>query len=218
MDDVKTVPDDIKCVEDNKNGERTFKDVEQTPTAVDVETVRPSAPEVKVDDPTEPGQEPATLTIGKEDSTTQNAEAKNDAKMGINEQTQNGVGSSTGQANGPVDITQETCTTSSADEFLVETCTAASVVEKPAGDDKLNGAGNTTQETCTTSSAGEFYTGTCISVSEDQKPKEIEPDAVQNSNAEETVKVSSHDECVAPPPTMWGASLFGGCCHASTHV
>jgi len=35
MEDVKTVPDDIKCVEDNKNGERTFKDVEQTPTAVD---------------------------------------------------------------------------------------------------------------------------------------------------------------------------------------
>jgi len=219
MEDVKTVPDDVKSVEDNKNLDKTFKDIEQTPTAVDMETVRPSAPEVKIDDPTEPGQEPATLTTGKEDSsTTQNAEAKDDAKVGTNEETQNGVGSSTGEASGPANVTQKRCTASSADEILVETCTAASVDENPAGDDKLNGPVNTSQETCTTSSAGEFYTGTCISVSIDEKPKENEPDAVQNLNAEETVKVSSNGECVAPPPTMWGASLFGGCCHASTHV
>jgi len=218
MEDVKTVPDDVKSVEDNKNGDKTSKDIEKTPTAVDVETVRPSAPEVKVDDPTEPGQEPATLTTGKEDSTTQNAEAKDDAQVATNEETQNGVGGSTVEANGPVNVTQKRCTTSSADAFPAETCTAASVDEKPAGEDKLTSPVNTTQETCTTSSAGKFFTGTCTRVLVDEKPKENEPDAVQNLNAEETVKVSSKGECVAPPPTMWGASLFGGCCHASTHV
>jgi len=132
MEDVSTVPDNVKTMQDNKKDDTVVEGVEQAPAAGDVETVKPSTPKMKVDDSTELGQEPMALTTGKEDSTAQHAEAKDDAQIGKNEQTQVGVGSSSGE-----------------DEVFSGTHATVAADAKPTDNDKLNGQMNTTQETST---------------------------------------------------------------------